>query len=142
MVALVVTAGSLIASRGGAKTPTERSRRTDAAAGAGGTITPAPATPARATARSGGRAPTGVVVRVIDPASVLVSWTPPGERDGLIGYVVVHSASLGTEQPSEHPVNDDEAVEAAVAVPRQGSRCFVVQAVWADRGYPSVAACT
>lgn len=108
----------------------------------GGTTTAAaPSSSGSAPGTGTARTVTDVAVRTADRTTVVVSWNPPSDRTGLIGFVVLHSPKLGTVKPSSQAVSDPRAVEMTVVLPAPGPRCFVVQAVYPGGGTASDPAC-
>jgi len=88
------------------------------------------------------RRPTAVIVRPTSPAKVLVSWTPPADRRGLTGYVVLRRSKAGG-QFTPQPVNGPNAFQLAITLANPEPKCFVVQSIYAPgQAYSSDLVCT
>jgi len=132
VVAVALVAGALLLTRRTGSETRAPTTTTSVGGVPGNTGTPSP-TP---------RTATEVTPRMADPNFVVVTWKPPADRNGLIGYVIVHrSAGGGTVTPQT--VNDAAAVEATVPVTSPDSRCFVVQSIYKKgQGASSEPECT
>ena len=140
LVAVVMIVTAVVVTRGGDDPDAAAPPSTAAPVAPTATV---PATSATTAPPPATRAPSGVDVRVLDPLTVVVTWRPPSDRDGLIGFVVAHRPKDGSGAVGTQAVNDPKAVEATVALPAPGARCFVVQAVYiTGQGAPTDPDCT
>ncbi len=135
VLAAALVAAAAVATRGRGQSPAVPPNVTVIS-----TAPPAASTTTLAPAQA--RTPTAVAVRTVDPLTVVVTWKPPPDRTGLVGYVVAHRPRLGEAQLATQSAPAG-TVEATVTLPTPGPRCFVIQSVYGPgAGFVSDAACT
>jgi len=133
-LALVLVAGTVVAIRGDGKDPvttTMVSVVVPTTGGGGVTVPPQP------------RAVTDVRIVLATPTTALVRWKAPTDRNGLLGYVVLHGPKDGAGPQKSQGDSNPAATEMAIVLDAPGPRCFVVSAYYAfGKISPSERTCT